>query len=82
LAIWTRILTRPKKKNALVLMSSGQLSLKKWIAGWSNDEFPPKKRMVYWVILQNLKKKKRNKSKHMFLSPKKKRKKHDPLTKF
>jgi hypothetical protein len=29
LAIWTRILTRPKKKNALVLMSSGQLSLKK-----------------------------------------------------
>ena len=63
-------------------MSSGQLSLKKWIAGWSNDEFPPKKRMVYWVILQNLKKK-RNKSKHMFLSPKKKsEKKHDPLTKF
>lgn len=62
-------------------MSSGQLSLKKWIAGWSNDEFPPKKRIVYWVILQNLKKKKRNKSKHMFLSPKKKRKKTWSLNK-
>ena len=56
-------------------MSSGQLSLKKWIAGWSNDEFPPKKRMVYWVILQNLKKKTKQIETHVPL-PKKKTKKN------
>ena len=57
-------------------MSSGQLSLKKWIAGWSNDEFPPKKRMVYWVILQNLKKKKTKQIETHVPLPKKKTKKN------
>ena len=62
-------------------MSSGQLSLKQWIAGWSNDEFPQKKDGLLGNPPKSQKKTKQIET-HVPLPKKKSEKTHDPLTKF